>query len=366
MALLFMDSFDHYATADITSKWSALLTPPSGTGDTSGIAAVGRHTSNGWKMSVTGSSSGASKQLALAPAGIVDPTTLICGFAINPVTPFSLLSNGVSQAVGAGNPSILCTVRTGAGEQFWIRLDQAGTLSVFRTSNLVGTTSGGLVQGAYNFVEIRAVISTSGQITIRINGVQVLALTAVNIAASGGTTWSELRLGYQAAGAGVSHEWDFDDLYLLDGSGAAPWNAFLGDVRVDARLPTAPGATTGWTPSAGANWQNVDDAAPNGDTDYNSGATAPLTDTFVVQDAPVVGAPIFGVQHNLSLKKMDAGICSVCPVVRHGGTDYVGSDVGSSLGYNYGRAVQQVNPGTGVQWLEADFNAAEFGYKKTV
>ena len=43
MALLFMDSFDHYATADITEKWTA------STG-TFAIGAYGRNSTNGLRI----------------------------------------------------------------------------------------------------------------------------------------------------------------------------------------------------------------------------------------------------------------------------------------------------------------------------
>jgi hypothetical protein len=157
----------------------------------------------------------------------------------------------------------------------------------------------------------------------------------------------------------------FDDFYVLDGTGPAPLNGFLGDCRVDVRLPTAAGATTGWTPSAGANWAAVDDAAPNADTDYVSAATSPLTDTYTIQDAPVPGALLYGVQLCASLKKSDAGTCSVAPVVRHSGVDYPGTAVNPGTAYAFAVVPYGTNPGTGAPWTEADFNAAEFGIKRT-
>ena len=137
------------------------------------------------------------------------------------------------------------------------------------------------------------------------------------------------------------------------------------DVRVDARRPTAPGATTGWTPSAAPNWSCVDDSAPNDDTDYVEATAVGLTDTYAVQDAPVAGGTIYGVQVNLSTKKTDAGSCSLAPIVRHSGTDQVGSAFNPGTAYAFARAVYPTNPGTGAAWTESDFNAAEFGLQRT-
>jgi hypothetical protein len=84
-----------------------------------------------------------------------------------------------------------------------------------------------------------------------------------------------------------------------------------------------------------------------------------------VQDAPVAGAAIYGVQHCLNLKKMDAGTCTVAPVIRHSSTDYVGANLSPGTTYAYGLQIAATNPGTSAAWTETDFNNAEFGYKKT-
>src|SRR5262252_3237638 len=63
---------------------------------------------------------------------------------------------------------------------------------------------------------------------------------------------------------------------------------------------------------AGSNFQNVDDATPNADTDYNQ-ATGVATDTFVVQDVPVTGAILYGVQHCMITKKSDAKAATIAP-----------------------------------------------------
>jgi hypothetical protein len=239
-------------------------------------------------------------------------------------------------------------------------------LEVFRGDHggtSLGTTSSGLTPGAFGYVEVKIVLHASaGTVLVKIDGATVLNLTSQNTANSG-TAWDSFTTLGSAAGFSVNI--DYDDLYLADGSGAAPWNDLLGDVRVDARVPTGAGATTGWTPSTGSNYANVDDATPDDDATYNSAATSPLTDTFVVQDAPVAGATIYGVQQCLSMKKSDSGTCTVALVVRHSGTDYVGSDLSPGMSYTYGLAITQTNPGTSAQWTESDFNAAEFGYRRT-
>jgi hypothetical protein len=109
----------------------------------------------------------------------------------------------------------------------------------------------------------------------------------------------------------------------------------------------------------------VNDAAPDDDATYVAAPAAGVVDTYVVQDAPVVGGTLYGIQHCLAMKKLDAGICAVAPVVRHAGLDYVAPDLSPSTAYAFSHQIGTINPGTGLAWTEAGFNAAEFGFKRT-
>jgi hypothetical protein len=349
--LLFMDSFAHYVTADLATKW------PSSAGTVAITATDGRRSSPGLRFS----SSVAYAMRGPSPAD----TTAIVGTAFKANT----------LAVGTDPLNFLGVYDLNANrEHVHLRANADGSIAAYRGSTavfgpgnpisatLLGSSAGSvLAAGVYAYVELKVVIHDSaGAVTVRVNGTAVLTLTSIDTA-NGSSAWTSVWLGCYGEGKTV----DFDDVYVLDGTGAAPWNTFLGDCRVDPLVPTAAGATTGWTPSTGANWQNVDDAAPNGDTDYNSAATSPLTDTFVVQDAPVVGATIYGLQHCLNMKKSDAGVCTVAPVIRHSGVDYPGTALSPGLTYAYGLQIAATNPGTSAAWVEADFNAAQFGYKRT-
>jgi len=349
MALLFMDSFDHYATADLADKWTSL----SAVSGSNTIGAFGRRGSGGYRCvqsAFTGGASGCYVQKGLAPTG----AGFVVGVACKP-----------SAAPGSAAVTFL-TIQEGATVQVALRLNQDLTLSALRGGTAVATSASPLSTATMSYVEFRGLIDPSvGTLDVRVNGVGVLTFSG-NTRQTANSAWTALALGCNPAGiVGGALTLDFDDLYVCDRSGSAPWNDFLGDCRVDARLPTAAGATTGWTPLAGANWDAVNDAAPDDDTTYTSTSTLNATDTFVTQDAPVVGATIFGVQQCLNLKKMDAGTCTVAPVIRHSGIDYPGAAIAPGTTYAYGLAVAATNPGTGAAWTEADFNAAEFGYKRT-
>jgi hypothetical protein len=337
MALLFMDSFDHYALADVGQKY--------GSATIQSLGADGRRGSKAFGMF-----SGAFVWTRVfTPAS----TTVVVGVAHKSTafqataTPFLKLYAGLTVQVS------LCLHQPVS----------TGVLTAYRgdVATLLGTASAPFPTNAYSFIELKVVVHPSaGSLIVRQDGVVVLTLSGINTAASGTAAWDSVRLSVSKDNG------YFDDFYVLDGSGAAPLNDFLGDCRVDALYPTTQGATHAWTPSTGSdNALTVDETAPNGDTDYNSTSTVGATDTHVVQDAPVPGAVLYGVQVCLNEKKTTTGTCSVAPVVRHSGVDYPGTAVAIGTNYAYDVTPYSTNPGTGAAWTEAGFNAAEFGYKRT-
>jgi hypothetical protein len=355
MSLLFMDSFDHYATGDLTEKWSSLISAP-----TINAGAGRRGTQS---LHILANSTQFTAVKGLSPTG----TTAIMGVAVK------------SDLGGGSNDILIMGFHYGAEARDTVRLrlnrdgsltaqcadGSGGNASTNGNVRILGGTAGGVISAnVYAYVELKVLHHASaGTVTIRVNGLTVLNLTGQNTTNQAQTAWSTIWLG-GGANSGVTI--DFDDLYVLDGNGAAPWNNFLGDCRVDARIPTGAGASSGWTPSAGSNFSCVDETPPNDDTDTITAATVGLTDTYVTQDAPVPGATIYGVQHCFNAKKMDAGACTIAPIVRHGGTNFPGVDLAPGVAYAFVLAPQQVNPGTGAAWVEADFNAAEFGVRKTL
>lgn len=369
MALLFMDSFDHYATSDITNKWTQFYTA-GGAANPAITAAVGRHSSAGLQSVLASGGDVRATGKAIASSG----ATCVVGFSFHQsVGAYSVIQIGTAldplTSRAGGGSAFLVAIRQGPANQITLRTNTNGTLGVYRgtTGTLLANTTNALNPAQVYYIELKVLIDpTVGTVEVRVNEAVWLSLTGQNTRATAVSGWDEIVLGHLIT-IGSAATWIFDDVYLLDGSGAAPWNTFLGDCRVDVRFPTGAGATSAWTPSAGANWQCVDDATPNFDTDYTEAATAGLVDTFAVQDAPVAGATLYGVQHCLHAKKTDAGAASIAAVVRHSGVDYVGGNLNPSNGtYNSALAISALNPGTAAAWTESGFNAAEFGYKRTI
>jgi hypothetical protein len=341
MALLFIDGADHYVTADRLLKWTGQ------TGSNVTINATGGR---------RGSQSirplfGHGLEMTLTPTG----ATCIVGFAwrSNPLATGEMLR--------ISDPTVQhISLLSATGGALEVR---RGTAS----GTVLGTSATGLlVANTYVYVEIKVLIDdVVGTVEVRLNGSAspVLLLTSQDTRNAGTAGWTRVALHNAQSGSPTV---DYDDVYMCDANGSAPWNTFLGDVRVDVQYPNANGANVGSTPSTGTDrYATVDETLPNGDTDYNTIVTVGAKDTLGLANLTATGASLLGIQTLLSAKKTDAGTGSVCPVLRHSTTDYDGTSVALTTGYTYVRQVYQTNPGTSTQWTEADFNALEVGYKRT-
>ncbi len=363
MAGIFYDGFDHYATADIETKWTQRVISAGVSTTGPFINGSGRRSGSALRMATT--NYGYLESVRITPsAPVPSGATCIFGTAYRHVAAFSVNANGTTEDNVVSNfPNCVLSLRKSGVTHVWVRVNINGTLSVLQGTGVLGTSSVALTQNVYQYLEVKVVIHASaGTVDIRLNGVSILALTGQVTQAGGSSTWDEIKLG--ACGGGLTTV-DYDDLYLLDGSGSVNHD-FLGDVRVDATYPNAAGNSAQFTRSTGSDqWATIDETAPNGDTDYNETGTATNRDTLNFPTAPVAGATIYAVQALASAKKTDAGGAGLKLVTRISSTDYDGTEGGLGTAYNYVRQIWDVKPSDSAAWTDGAFNAAEFGYVKS-
>jgi len=330
MALRFVDSFDHYSAAQWLRRYS------SGSGIV--IEAGGRRGTNGVRVN----------HLCSFGKVLDAQATWIVGFAYN-----------FGGAMFTG-PATLWAWQDAGTPQCDLRLNTNLTLSVTRNGTVLGT-SVAILSAGNSYIEFKATIGNAGSYEVRVNGVNILSGAGVdtqNTANAAADRFVVDGFGITAAGGQC-----YDDLYVCDGTGSSN-NNFLGDVRIDAKFPTGAGNSTQFTPSAGSNFQCVDDNPPNDDIDHVESANVGDKDTYafgtLVSHTPL---SIFGVQVNMHAKKDDAGARSIASVVRSGGSDTDGA--AQPLGTTYANLRQMVeqDPNTAAPWTKVNLNASEFGPK---
>lgn len=370
---LFGDTFDYYATADVTRKWTSFTKGlGSGLSTLNITASAARNGAQGARIHPEGlrgslTECEATLRRTLSPG---DPTTFVQGFAFRADIPF-IDSIGIAACQDHG--SVQCQ----------LVLNSDGTLSVARSSsrsfatgkpltNVLGTTSAAILYGSTFFhIKWKVVISDSvGTVDVWINGINVLSLTGKDTKATSNTSWNESVLGQifvpQVGTAGMNNNsnsvnWDYDDFTTWD----ANYTGY--DLIGQAcHAEAGNGANTDFTPSTGSDHGALVDEATDADDDstYNSSSVVGDIDTYTIEDVPTT-AIIRAVQSVDVTRKTDPGDRTIANVFRIGGIDYVGSDLAPSETYFHLLTPYSLSPATGVEFTAAEFNAMEAGEKIT-
>lgn len=244
--------------------------------------------------------------------------------------------------------------------------DRTFTLKRGAAGTTLATSTTIIPTSTWVYWEFKGTIDNStGSYEVRLDGATEFSASSVDTQNGGTATWDRVGFNGPAGGNGRG-----DDVYVCDTSGSAPYNTFLGPVKVETLLAQAGnGSNTGLTTSTGSDHGAlVDDsiASPNGDTDYNASANVGDKDTYNMSNMSLTGT-VLAVKPVLYVKKTDAAARTVCPVIRHSGTDYDGSDQSPLTSYAHiGEQIYTQNPGTSSAFASvSEVNALEIGMKVT-
>lgn len=333
MALLFMEGF---ATNDIATKWDA------GSGINGGInTTTPRVTGGSWIILYN---SGLLKSFTASSKVIVG----------NGVYCNSGNSNCIVFYGDAGTTVHIAVYRNASGLIEIRRGGVGGTLLATGTTTIPLTT--------WFYMEASVTISdTVGEVHVRLNGAGTDEVSYTGDTKNGGTanTIDKIQI---ATTAGAANVW-YTDVYILNDTGSAPNNAFLGDVTVRTLSPSGNGNSSQLLGSDGNSTDNylLVDEKPFSATDYAGSATTGQKDTYALNDLPASVANVYGVQVNANMLKSDAGLGQSRVVIRSGGTDYGGTTRVLSTGSVTYHELYEQNPNTSAQWTPANVNGLEAG-----
>jgi hypothetical protein len=296
MALLFLDSFDHYDTAVFGGADRKYTT----THALSIHSLYGRH-GNG--MNGTG---------VIGLPNIASSTAVV-GMAIN----FSGFGGATGLALGDIHGTYYGVDAIGAGRLRITGPDGVGHLSAVDT----------LHTSQWVYLEVETLVAPVPPASVAVLSARawIDGLLVLDIPTGLGTTpaspyglspygWTQVVIGGATNAAGI------DDVYILDGSGPAPWNAPLGDVEISVIRPNGVGAVTQWTPAgAAANWDAVNDQTPDDEATKVTAATAGLSDLYEMEDLNTNNG-IIGAQLLIDARRTEEGYATLTPLLRHAGT----------------------------------------------
>lgn len=348
MALIGYFSFDNVTSAaQLDLKMQALF--PTGytrSGTHSIVASTGRWTDSAWRVTTN------SSPITLTVSA---HATYIVGHWIR-VNTFSG-SDAIIRFRDGSTTQVDVAILTDGQ----IRFRLGSTFATIATSS-VGT----IIEDTWHYVEAKVLVHASaGTVEIKVDGVTVASATGVDTQQSGTAQVTNIQL----EALGGSPSLDRQHIYICDGSGSAPYNTFLGFIRIVTDLPDTDGTATLWTPSTGSdNYAMIDEATPDDDTTYNLGAIVDDDDQFLFPAIAEPGVPL-AVQDFVVARKDDVGPREIALTMLSGLGGAV-LDVGSSqaLAETYKffveTRIQDPADGTPVDWDDStNVDAAQSGYR---
>lgn len=239
---------------------------------------------------------------------------------------------------------------------FTLHMQTTQVVKVYRGDlggTLLGTSSfipGMNVNNVWWYVEWKVVLhGSAGTIEVRLNGgsTPILNLTGVNNISTANAF---------ATKATLRSTNNYDDYYLCDGGGSAPFNTFLGDIRIYEVVPVSDDSVQ-FTPNSGANnfsrLTSMDD-----DTTYVESSTVGHVDTYNMTDLPTGVTPL-AIEHRTYGRKTDAGVRELRAGFISGGNTHNGSSIVFPSGSNYSilRQVHEKDPTDNAAWTKSKVDA---------
>jgi len=343
MTLRFIDGFEGYDKANASKYWNYAYFD-----NFAYISNVGRNGGNCLNTVYSADSE------ALFERTLNFDTTgayITIGFAFKLISAHSV--DEICQLIVPGWPDGATAVGVNGSLQLEFKRRYSTSLSA------IYTHTEPLLVNTWYYIEMKSYIdSSSGRIIGRINEQQVCDWTGDNLPYGGSNYITKFRIQVGA--------WEaiaIDDVYLLDDSGSVN-NDFLGDVRVDAIYPSSAGNYSQLTPSAGNNYECVDETSFD-DSDYVEGAVDGNKDSYNYADVPtdLDDAGIFGIKlSNISKRTAGSDNRKIKGFLRTGSTDYEETTAQSlSEEFHISDVVWEADPSDSNDWTKAKINACEFG-----
>ena len=240
-----------------------------------------------------------------------------------------------------------------------LKLKADGEIEVYRATTLLGTTSGAAIAvDIWFFLELKVYChDSSGTVDVRVNESSVLSLSSIDTRVNT-VYYDSWRLWALSSGTVK-----FDHLHYLDGSGTKN-NNFLGRKQVRTIFPNAVGDDDDWTPTAGSNYECVDESVIDDLTSYVSSGISGQQDLYEYPDVTTIQMPegIVGVQINTHCRRYGSIDFDLMAVAKRTSFVSAGSVIVDHDAFQTEIAILESDT-EGADWTRANFNSTQFGVK---
>jgi hypothetical protein len=232
-------------------------------------------------------------------------------------------------------------------------------LKIMRYNTVIDSYDLQMKLDTWYYIEAKVNIhNTTGSVIIRLDEQEVASFSGDTDSGFVGTIVDTFWLGFPN-----NVFMEVDDIYIADDQGTEN-NDFLGDIRIDAIHPDGAGNYSQFTPSAGNNYECVDETEMD-DTDYVSHLTSGEKDSYTYDAVPtdLDDAGIISLQTKNNAKRTAAASnIKIDNFIRTGSTDYsqTAQDLPDIIGMIDGDIIIE-DPSDSNPWTQAKINACEFG-----
>lgn len=258
--------------------------------------------------------------------------------------------------------------RAGKYWPIWFGANGAIIAGFFDDSTIVSTLASSsdcnLVDGHWHHIEMNLIADPSaGTCQIWVDEKLLIDVSGdtSNSASGDCTTLNTMTIRCpRSAGSTAGTDIEIDDIVIWNDTGT-DFTGQLGFHRIEAKLPDGAGNYTDFTPSAGSNYQNVDEAGtPDDDTTYNESSAANDKDTFTVGNLSIAN-DVKGVSVKVYAKTTGTGTARA--MIRSASTDATETTETMTTSYDTYRGVFEVDPNGSAAWSVSAFNSLEAGYE---
>jgi len=241
-------------------------------------------------------------------------------------------------------------------------------LKINNNSAFLGIIDNAFWKDAFTYVEVKVTFhSTAGVIVVRLNGVEVFNETGLDTVTGTQTEADQVTVMGRdgSTNSNPSSQHLYDDWYICDTLGGVN-DDFLGPLKVETLFPDGAGDSTQFTPSAGSNFQNVDEVEIDGDTTYNESSTTAHLDLFTADNLTNIDGTIYGVQLDVRANSTAAQVFGCIPTVKRSTTEGAGTATYMSDSYLFQEcgSVFEQDPAAGPgAWTVTNINAMQIGYE---
>lgn len=254
----------------------------------------------------------------------------------------------------------------GGTNHIGIGVTAAQKLEILRAGTNLATSVEALPTGTWVQLQIKVVIHDSaGSVEIRKDGAASAFVGVSGVDTRNGVTGiiDTLLIGTVSTFGGTLA---FMDLAAWTDAGESP-TSWVGDARIDSCLPSGAGSSAQATPSAGSNYECMDEAQQDGDTSYVQSATNGHIDLYAMANMTHTPSTIHAVAATVLAKKTDAGTGSIKARMKSGATALSGSEVALSAdAYKRVSLIKGVDPNTSAAWEKAAVDALEAGFEVVI